>query len=141
MQIRAFHPADQPAVVALWQACDLVRPWNDPQRDIARKLKMQPELFLVGQLDRRIVASAMVGYDGHRGWIYYLGVDPSVRRRGLGLAIVAEAQRRLLALDCPKINLQVRTSNVAVIEFYRRVGFSPDDVVSLGKRLIHDDRH
>ena len=91
MHIRPFEPADEAAVVALWGRCDLLRPWNDPRKDIRRKLQVQPELFLVGVLDGAVTATAMAGYDGHRGWIYYVGVDPSRQRQGLGRAILAEA--------------------------------------------------
>jgi ribosomal protein S18 acetylase RimI-like enzyme len=138
MQIRPFQMADEEAVVALWERCGLTRPWNDPRKDIRRKARTQPDLFLVGVLDGEIVATAMVGYEGHRGWIQYLGVDPRRQRLGLGRAIMAEAERLLRAVGCPKINLQVRTSNTGVIEFYKRLGFALDDVVSMGKRLEHD---
>ncbi len=130
--------SDEDAVVALWERCGLTRPWNDPRKDIRRKLRAQPDLFLVGVVDGEIAATVMVGYEGHRGWIQYLGVDPKRRRQGLGRAIMAEAERLLREAGCPKINLQVRTSNTGVIEFYERLGFMPDDVVSLGKRLEHD---
>ena len=139
LQIRPFKSEDEQAVVALWRQCDLVRPWNDPHRDIERKLLVRPELFLVGLLDGQIVASVMAGYEGHRGWLNYLAVAPEFQRRGFASAIVAEAERLLREAGCPKINLQVRTSNHAVIEFYRRIGFSLDDVVSMGKRLEHDN--
>jgi ribosomal protein S18 acetylase RimI-like enzyme len=138
MLMRPFTPADTEAVVALWERCGLTRPWNDPRKDIRRKLAVRADLFLVGELDGAIVGTVMAGYDGHRGWVNYLGVDPAVRRRGLGRALMAEAERLLRAAGCPKINLQVRTSNVEAIEFYRRIGFAVDDVVSLGKRLEPD---
>jgi ribosomal protein S18 acetylase RimI-like enzyme len=138
MQIRPVQPGDDQQVVDLWRRCGLVVAWNNPQRDIDRKRAVQPELLLAGELDGRLVASVMAGYDGHRGWLYYLAVDPDFRRRGLGRLLVEEAQRRLLALGCPKINLLVRTSNEVVLDFYRHLGFKPDDVQSLGKRLIAD---
>lgn len=100
---------------------------------------MRPDLFLVGELDGRIIAAVMAGYDGHRGWLYYLGVLPEHRRSGYGRVIVAEAERLLRLEGCPKLNLQVRTSNLEVIEFYRRLGFAIDDVASMGKRLEKDD--
>ena len=140
MKIRCFQSEDEPAVIALWQQCDLVRPWNDPHRDICRKLKINPEWFLVGLVDGQVVATVMAGYEGHRGWLNYLAVAPEFQRRGLAREIVAEAERLLRKAGCPKINLQIRTSNQAVIEFYRRLGYSVDDVVSMGKRLEHDDR-
>jgi ribosomal protein S18 acetylase RimI-like enzyme len=139
MQIRPYSPADEAEVISLWQRCGLTRPWNDPRKDIRRKLAVRPDLFLVGVIDGRIVATAMAGYDGHRGWINYLGVDPERQRQGLGRAILDEAERLLREAGCPKINLQVRTSNQAAIEFYRSIGFAIDDVVSMGKRLEHDE--
>lgn len=139
MEIRPFGPEDEPAIIALWQNCDLVRPWNDSHRDICRKLKVNPEWFLVGLFDRQVVATLMAGYEGYRRWLNYLAVAPEFQRRGLARAIVAEAERLLRKAGCPKINLQIRTSNQAVIEFYRRLGYSVDDAVSMGKRLEHDD--
>jgi ribosomal protein S18 acetylase RimI-like enzyme len=139
IHIRPFQPADEAAVIALWQQCGLVRPWNDPHKDIQRKLAVRPDWFLVGVLDGRVVACVMAGYEGHRGWLNYLAVTPEHQRRGLARAIVTEAERLLRAAGCPKINLQVRTSNTGVIEFYRRLGYAVDDVVSLGKRLEKDD--
>lgn len=140
MQIRPFHPSDEEAVISLWHSCDLVRQWNDPRKDIRRKLRVSPDLFLVGCLDGQIIACIMAGYEGHRGWLNYLAVAPEYQRRGYGRAIVAEAERLLRAAGCPKINLLIRTSNKNVIEFYRRIGYSPDDVVSMGKRLENDDK-
>ncbi len=138
MKIRPFQIADEEQVIALWRRCDLVRPWNDPHKDIQRKLRVRPELFLVGLLDGKIVATVMAGYEGHRGWLNYLAVAPEYQRRGLGREIVGEAERLLRAAGCPKINLQVRTANEAAIEFYRRLGYSVDKVVSMGKRLEQD---
>lgn len=139
MDIRPFNEADEAAVIDLWHRCGLTRPWNDPARDIRRKLRVRPELFLVGVIGGEVVATVMAGYDGHRGWINYLGVDPKRQQQGLGRAIMAEAERLLAEAGCPKINLQVRTSNVAAIEFYRRLGYAIDDVISLGKRLERDE--
>jgi ribosomal protein S18 acetylase RimI-like enzyme len=139
MQIRPFRVDDTDAVVELWTASGLVRPWNDPRRDIERKLTEQPDLFLVGEIDGTIVATAMAGYDGHRGWLHYLAVDPSRRREGLGRAIIAEVERLLIAKGCPKLNLQVRSDNVAVLGFYRGLGYGEDQVMSMGKRLILDE--
>lgn len=138
MKIRRFEPGDEAAVVSLWQRCGLVRPTNDPHKDIRRKLAVRPDLFLVGELGGHVVASVMAGYEGHRGWLNYLAVDPEHRRRGLARSIVAEAERRLRELGCPKINLQIRSTNQGVIDFYRRIGYSVDDVVSMGKRLEVD---
>jgi ribosomal protein S18 acetylase RimI-like enzyme len=140
MHIRPFELQDEDAVIALWNECDLLRPWNDPRKDIRRKLQVRPDLFLVGVVESRIVATVMAGYEGHRGWLNYLAVAPAEQRQGFARTIVAEAERLLRECGCPKINLQVRTSNAGVIEFYRRIGYAMDDVVSMGKRLEEDER-
>lgn len=139
MQIRPFEDTDEDAVVALWQRCGLVRPWNDPRRDIARKCRSQRDLFLVGTGGVRVIATVMGGYDGHRGWINYLAVEPEERRRGRGRALMEEIRRRLEALGCPKINLQIRRDNLEALAFYSRLGFLEDPVVSLGLRLERDE--
>jgi ribosomal protein S18 acetylase RimI-like enzyme len=136
--IRAFRKSDEDAVVALWQACGLTRPWNNPRKDIERKMTVQSELFLVGLVDDKIVATLMAGYDGHRGWVNYLAVAPEHRRQGFGRVLMQEAEDRLLALGCPKVNIQVRTSNQEALGFYRSIGYLQDEAVSLGKRLIPD---
>ena len=138
VDIRPFREADEAQVVALWRACGLTRPWNDPHRDIARKLAMQRELFLVGEEGGRIVASVMAGYEGHRGWVNYLAVDPGRRRAGLGARLMQRVEELLLAQGCPKINLQVRASNAEVLAFYRALGYAQDEVVAMGKRLVPD---
>lgn len=138
MLIRPYRPADEAAVIALWQACGLTRPWNDPALDIARKLAVQPELFLVGEREGEIVASVMAGYEGHRGWVNYLGVAPAWRGRGFARALMLQAEQALLARGCPKINLQVRADNADALGFYAAIGYGQDAVLSLGKRLIPD---
>lgn len=141
MEIRPFRTQDEESVIALWESCGLIRPWNNPRKDIARKLTVGPELFLVGLVDGRIVATAMAGYDGHRGWINYLAVAPDEQRRGCGRTIMNEVESRLHAAGCPKINLQVRSDNPEVIAFYRALGYREDEVVSLGKRLEIDQQN
>jgi RimJ/RimL family protein N-acetyltransferase len=136
--VRTYAPADQAGVVALWRVCDLVVPANDPERDIARKLAWQPGLFLVAERTGALVGSCMAGYEGHRGWINYLAVAPDSRRLGIGRMLVAEAEERLRAYGCPKINLNVRHSNTGVMAFYRRLGYAEDAVAGMGKRLIDD---
>lgn len=138
VSFRPYAPADEEAVIALWKACGLLRPQNDPLKDIARKLRVNPEWFLVGEAGGRVIASVMAGYEGHRGWINYLAVDPLSQRSGIGRALMAAAEERLRAAGCPKINLQVRPDNPEVIEFYRRIGFNVEGSVSLGKRLEVD---
>jgi ribosomal protein S18 acetylase RimI-like enzyme len=138
MLIRAYQSSDETDVVALWQACDLTRPWNDPYKDIARKLQVRPDLFLVGEVQGRLMASAMFGYEGHRGWVNYLAVLPHHQRQGHATAMMQHGEALLLASGCPKINLQVRASNAQVLAFYESLGYRDDQVVSMGKRLIPD---
>ncbi len=139
MIIRPFDVDDEDDLIALWQRCELTRPWNDPRKDIRRKLAVQPELLLVALEGDRLVGSVMVGYEGHRGWINYLAADPDHRRQGIGRALMAEAELRLLREGCPKLNLQVRAGNEEAIAFYRRLGYEVEELVSLGKRLIRDE--
>ncbi len=139
MRIRAYVEADADDVVALWSQCGLLRPWNDPRKDIARKLRVQRELFLVGELEGRLVATMMVGYEGHRGWVNYLAIEPGRQRGGLGRQMMAEGERRLRDLGCPKVQLQVRKENVQALAFYRALGYREDAVVNMGKRLIDDE--
>jgi ribosomal protein S18 acetylase RimI-like enzyme len=138
LKIRAFEPRDESAVVALWEACKLTRPWNDPHKDIARKLTVQPELFLVGEAEDGIVASVMAGYEGHRGWVNYLAVAPAFRGRGYGRALMQHVEAALGRRGCPKLSLLVRRSNRDAMKFYRRLGYAEDESVSFGKRLIED---
>jgi ribosomal protein S18 acetylase RimI-like enzyme len=138
MEVRPFSIENEQAVITLWQKCGLVQPWNIPHLDIQRKLKVNPELFLVGIVGVKIIATAMGGYEGHRGWVNYLAVDPAFRKKGFGRQLMAEIENRLLALGCPKINLQVRTDNIPARGFYSRIGYKDDNVISLGKRLIVD---
>lgn len=138
MFIRPYAEADESQVLNLWLECELTRPWNDAKKDIARKLAVQRELFLVGLEGGNVIATAMAGYDGHRGWLNYLAVAPSHRELGHASALLRHIEGLLTAIGCPKINLQVRASNQAALDFYRRIGYAQDDVVSFGKRLISD---
>lgn len=138
-KVNNYIPDKQEAVISLWRRCGLVVPWNDPERDIGRKLKASPDLFFVAESNDKIIGSCMAGYDGHRGWVYYLAVDPDYRRQGIGRLLMDEAEKRLLALGCPKIDLMVRENNTAVLEFYQRIGYNADKVKVLSKRLIKDD--
>lgn len=138
MKISIYQPAQEDAVIQLWKACELVKPWNDPHKDIARKLNDSPDLFFVGHIDEELVAAAMAGYEGHRGWVNYLAVSPQHRGASLGRKMMEHIEEVLLARGCPKINLQVRESNTAVLDFYAAIGYQVDAAVSLGKRLIPD---
>jgi ribosomal protein S18 acetylase RimI-like enzyme len=138
MLIRAYQALDELAVVTLWQACELTRPWNDPRKDIARKQQVRPDLFLIGEVQGQVIASAMFGFDGHRGWVNYLAVAPDHQRQGHAKAMMAHGETLLLASGCPKINLQVRASNTSVLAFYQSLGYQDEPVASMGKRLIPD---
>jgi ribosomal protein S18 acetylase RimI-like enzyme len=137
--IRSFHTDDTEDVIELWSKCRLVAPQNNPKRDIERKLKVNPDWFLVGELKGKIIATCMAGYEGHRGWINYLAVSPQYRRQGFATQMMREAERILKDSGCPKINLQIRSSNKDVIAFYEAIGFNKDDVISMGKRLVQDN--
>lgn len=134
-EIVRYSSEYQDDVVDLWRKCNLVVPQNDPVEDIQRKLVFQPDLFFVALLDGKVIGSIMVGYEGHRGWMNYLAVLPEHQRRGYGRKLVEKAVDELKRLGCLKVNLQVRRSNVSVVEFYKHLGFKDDDVVGLGKRL------
>lgn len=146
MLIRDFIAADTEQAIALWRSCDLTRPWNDPTLDIERNLAAQPGLSLVAEapLDEGdsaesvIVGTVLLGYDGHRGWMYYLASHPELRRLGIARALVAEAERRLEKLGCPKAQLMVRGTNTQAVGFYEALGYEVNDVLVLGKRLIED---
>ena len=136
--IRPYRNEDEQEVIDLWFACRLVVPANNPKRDIERKLLVNPDLFLVGCLHKQVVATCMAGYEGHRGWINYLAVSPDHRRQGFATMMMHEATKRLKSIGCPKINIQIRTTNKTVIAFYKSIGFINDDVLSMGKRLEPD---
>ncbi len=138
MNIRPYEKNDKDAVISLWKECGLVTPQNDPAKDIERKLKVDADLFLVGVNENIIVATVMGGYEGHRGWINYLAVKPSEQRKGYGQAIMQSVESAIKAKGCPKINLQVRSTNKAVVAFYSALGYGNDHVLGLGKRLEPD---
>ena len=136
LTIVPYHSRHEDAVITLWETCGLTRPWNDPRRDIKRMLKVYPNLFLLGLREGNVVASVMGGYDGHRGWLYYLGVHPDHRRQGCGRLMMDAVTRKLEALGCPKINLMIRTGNTTALHFYERIGYQHDPVVTVSRRLV-----
>jgi len=139
MNIRAYDSKDEEAVVAFWKQCDLVAPWNDPHRDIKRKMSTSPELFLVGTISGQIVATIMGGYEGHRGSINYLAVSPEHQKKGLGKQMMDAIEPLLLKRGCPKINVMVRQTNVEVLKFYEAIGYKTDEVLVISKRLEDDE--
>lgn len=138
LAIRRATPADEDTIVALWRTCAVTHPNTNPHKEIARSQEFRSSRLLVGEIDGRLVSTVMVGYEGRRGWVNYLAVDPTLQRQGIGRAMMAVAEEWLLELGCPKINLQVRESNTKVLAFYARLGYSDDKVVSLGKRILSD---
>jgi ribosomal protein S18 acetylase RimI-like enzyme len=136
LEIRACEPGDLEPLVALLGACfPAPAPHNDPRASIARMLAFAPGLLLVGRERGKLVASAMGGWDGHRGWLYQVAVAPEARRRGFGSAIVAAVEKLLRARGCPKLNLQVVGQNQDAVAFWKSLGYRVEDRVSLGKLL------
>src|SRR3954468_4285073 len=137
---RRSHARDTDALIALWQQAfpeyrDATKPQRNPHLSIANKLATQPGLFFVAVVGERVVGTVMGGYDGHRGWLYSLAVDESLRRHGIGSRLVAHVEAALTALGCPKLNLQVLSAKNDVRAFYEALGYRADEVVSFGKRL------
>ena len=139
LNYRDFNENDTEAVVALWHECGLTRPWNDPRKDIVRKITDRNGAFWVVENAYGIIASVMVGYDGHRGTINYLAVIPAAQDQGIGGELMNRAETYLTGLGCPKVSFCVRKDNLPVLSFYNRLGYEIDDVHFLGKRLIPDD--
>lgn len=135
MDIVDISDDDIPAVTALWQRCDLLRPWNDPHSDIRRARQLRDARLLVGKRDSTVIATLMVGFDGHRGWIYYVAVDPSQRKTGCGRAMMAAAERWLTERGAPKVQLMVDPQNAAALGFYDALGYRRLPVITLGKQL------
>ena len=127
--------AETESVVALWDEAGLLRPWNDPRADIALALGKAGSTVLAGRVDGGLVATVMVGWDGHRGWIYYLAVAQAARRRGFGGAMLAAAEAWLKGHDAPKLNLLIRSENAAVKKFYESQGYRTGDIAMMQKAL------
>ena len=136
--VREFEEGDRAGVIELWRSSGLTRSWNDPDLDIDRKVSRDDGGFFIAVRNDSVLASVMAGYDGHRGWVNYLAVDPRCRGNGVGRLMMERAEQHLLNVGCPKINLQIRADNSAAAQFYERLGYSVDDVVSMGKRIVHD---
>jgi ribosomal protein S18 acetylase RimI-like enzyme len=135
LAIADIRDADVAAVIALWQACGLTRPWNDPAADIALARRGPHSTVLIGRDDNAIVATAMVGHDGHRGWVYYVATDPDRRAKGYGRAIMNAAEDWLRAAGVPKLQLLVRPENAGVAAFYQSIGFGEQQILFFSKWL------
>ncbi len=133
MQVSPMTDADVEPVVELWRQVDLVRPWNDPHHDLELARRHPASVVLVGRENEVVVASALVGFEGHRGWMYYLAVAPEWQAQGKGRAMVQAAESWLQDAGAPKVQLMVRTSNGGVTRFYESLGYQRQDVVVLGK--------
>jgi ribosomal protein S18 acetylase RimI-like enzyme len=136
--IGEIAPDEAEAVVALWRACGLTRPWNDPGADLRLALTTPTSTVFVARDADRLTGSVMAGFDGHRGWIYYLAVDPAVRRQGLGRVLMAAAGDWLRERGAPKLQLMVRDGNEEALAFYAALGLETQPVVVLGRRLDGD---
>ena len=136
--IRPIKEGDEEALVSLWNMCKLTVPWNNPYKDINRKLKVQAELFLLGYLEDKLIASVMAGYDGHRGCINYFAVHPDFQSRGYGKQLMDNVENGLRELGCPKINLQIREGNDKVYSYYQKLGFVEEKRINMGKRIEDD---
>lgn len=137
LSIRPYAEGDQAAVIELWHLCfpdQLAH--NKPEDDIRRKMKVQKELFFVAESDGKIVGTTLSGYDGHRGWVHLVATYPAYRRRGIGEALMRRCEKELAAIGCPKVNLQVRATNHEIIAFYKKIGYTVEERVSMGKKLI-----
>ena len=136
ISIRPYRESDQEDVIKLWERVfPDAPPHNNPARDIRTKREVQPELFLIARVDERVDGTAMAGFDGHRGWVYYLGGDPDDERQGIGTARMKRVEAQLLSMGCPKLNLQIRAQNAEVQSFYESLGYYAEDRLSMGKRL------
>ncbi|MDB5738302.1 MAG: acetyltransferase [Sphingomonas bacterium] len=133
--IHPLRDEEIPAVITLWQAAGLVRPWNDPHTDITTALACASSTVLAAHAGNALVGTVMAGFDGHRGWLYYLAVAEDHRRKGLGRALVAAAEAWLAERGAPKVQLMIRSENKAVADFYEKIGYERSDVMILGKRL------
>ena len=138
--IRQYNEKDREQVIQLWEICKLTRSWNDPKKDLDRKKGIGENLFIVLEHENKIIGTVMGGYDGHRGIMNYLAVNPNFGGNGYGKMLVEAIENKLKKLGCPKVNLLVRTDNIEVINFYEGIKYrKQDDVVVLGKRLISDE--
>ena len=135
MGVSAATMDDAPAVIALWHVCGLTRPWNDPQSDFDRALAGEQATILVMRDGDAILGSVLGGDDGRRGWVYYLAVDAAHQGKGIGRVLMGTAEGWLKARGCPKIQFMVRSTNNEARGFYDRLGYAPQDVVTLGRFL------
>ncbi len=135
MNVRDCELAEAELAIALWEDCGLTRPWNDTRVDFRQALESPASTVLGGFHDGLLIASVMVGFDGHRGWVYYLAVDPAHRRRGLGTQMMTGAETWLRQLGARKLQFMVRGENASSLRFYETLGFEQQAVITLGRFL------
>ena len=136
ISIRQYQEYDEAQIVNLWRVVFPENPaWNDPLSDIRRKLSVQRELFLIAELENKIVGTIMAGFDGHRGWVHLLAVLPEYRKQNIGRELMQRVENDIQSTGCAKLNLQVRANNKGVVEFYSKLGYNVEERVSMGKLL------
>lgn len=139
VEVRPYVDTDEQAVASLWsRVFSDMPPWNDPETNISRKLSVQRELFLVATVGQVVVGTAMAGFDGHRGWVYYVAVNPDYRRQGIGRSLMQRVEHDLASVECPKLNLQVRAQNLEAVKFYQSLGYGIEERVSMSKLLTRE---
>jgi ribosomal protein S18 acetylase RimI-like enzyme len=130
-----YQPEDKEQLIALWQACNLTRPWNDPVKDISFAMQSPSSTILIGKFEEKIIATAMVGHDGHRGAVYYFAVHPIFQKQNYGADMMKQVEAWFKLQGVWKINLLIREDNLAATGFYQALGFEKNEVVSMGKRI------
>jgi ribosomal protein S18 acetylase RimI-like enzyme len=135
MDVRRCTSDDRDLAVGLWTRCGLTRPWNNPAADFDLALSSASSTMLGGFVDSTLIASAMVGFDGHRGWVYYVSVEPAYRGRGFGARMMRAAETWLRHMGAPKIQFMVREEITSAVQFYGKLGFERQSVITLGRRL------
>ena len=136
LEIRQFRIEDTDGVLGVWESAGMIRPGRNPRADIQKKLGHSPESFFVGVQERQIVATVMVGYDGHRGWIYLLAVRPELQRKGIGRAMVEHVEGWLRLRGCLKAKLQIDEDRASVVGFYEKLGYEPQNLISMGRWFL-----
>lgn len=139
IEIRRYQDSDEDAVISLWEeAFPNDPPRNEPLSNIKMKMTYQPYLFFVALLDGELAGTVMAGYEGHRGWVNFMAVSKTFRQCGIGAALMKHAEKELRTIGCIKLNLQIRTGNSEVVEFYEALGYHVEEIISMGKTLVDD---
>ena len=140
-EINPFHPTDITDIINLWERCDLLRPWNNPKVDIETAQKTDACRIIVGKKDNSLIASVLVGFDGHRGWIYYQAVHPKHQGLGYGKILLQAAEDFLKSYDCQKVELMIRPENHTIRKFYEKLGYEVEDRTLMVRWLSSKSKH